>query len=568
MRFNRHVFHLDSALRHHISPSSSLSRQCRRYASDAQTSYPKRIAIVGGGIAGLSAAHFINREFPKSQITLYEAQDDVGGWIQSRKVQVDGGEVIFEYGPHTLRPAGPMSLPSLMLIKDVGVADQLVGTAMSSEGAGRRFLYYPDRLNELPSGRDDLTLAKLLKLQQAGLLSGIASVLKEPFVPPPPDDMIDDSVGEFLSRRFDKRLVDNLASAVYHGIYAGDIYQLSAAAMMPAFWRLERDYKSILGGLWKLGGKIPIHPHQSITLHQILEEAHERSYVEEDFNKLPQMPEDLAFVYFKGGIQTLVNAIEKSLRSKENVTIKTGTAVHSYENVKDKFGRINVVAGESSSEPVPYDFVVSTTPMNLTPYATVMVVNLYYQTPNLAPAGFGYLIPQSVPMDQNPEYGLGVIFDSHATPHVDEVPGTKLTVMMGGHWWQDWASYPSESEGAAMAKSMLKRHLSIDVEPDACHVTLNRDCIPQYTVGYVQRADELDADLRHNYKGRVRVVGSQFNGVGVNDVIRGAFGMAKQMKVGGLFKDGWRDTHRTGLERWTFDQSFDPGFVLGRTERH
>lgn len=79
--------------------------QCRYSSSSA--SYPERIAVLGGGVAGLSTAYFVSREFPNSKITIYEAGKDIGGWIKSKRVEVAGGEVIFELGPRTLRNATP-----------------------------------------------------------------------------------------------------------------------------------------------------------------------------------------------------------------------------------------------------------------------------------------------------------------------------------------------------------------------------------------------------------------------------------------------------------------------------
>lgn len=63
--------------------------------------------MLGGGISGLSSAYFISKEFPKSKITVFEQQKELGGWIKSSKVQVPGGDVTFESGPRTLRKATP-----------------------------------------------------------------------------------------------------------------------------------------------------------------------------------------------------------------------------------------------------------------------------------------------------------------------------------------------------------------------------------------------------------------------------------------------------------------------------
>ena len=168
-----------------------------------------------------------------------------------------------------------------------------------------------------------------------------------------------------------------------------------------------------------------------------------------------------------------------------------------------------------------------------------MVVNLFFSNPNILPVhGFGYLLPRSVPFEQNPERALGVVFDSDATIGQDDVPGTKVTVMLGGHWWDDFDAYPDEDEGASMAKALLKRHLGIYEEPRAIRVSLQRNCIPQYGVGHEARME--DASLRlESFKGRLRVAGNSYTGVGLNDCIRAARDVVKGLVDG---------TGTTGLE--------------------
>ncbi len=185
------------------------------------------------------------------------------------------------------------------------------------------------------------------------------------------------------------------------------------------------------------------------------------------------------------------------------------------------------------------DKIANLPPLSLTPSVTVMVVNLYFPGNELLPVrGFGYLIPRSVPYVQNPELALGVVFDSEVSVGQDTVPGTKLTVMLGGHWWSGWDAYPDEDEGASMAKSVLKRHLGIDKEPQVIRVALQKDCIPQYTVGHEERMAETSL-LLERFQGKLRVAGSSFTGVGLNDCVRAARDV-----VDGLV-DG---TSKTGLE--------------------
>ena len=180
---------------------------------------------------------------------------------------------------------------------------------------------------------------------------------------------------------------------------------------------------------------------------------------------------------------------------------------------------------------------------------TVMVVNVFFPGPHILPVhGFGYLLPRTISLDQNPERALGVVFDSDASIGQDDVPGTKVTVMLGGHWWDGFGTYPNEDEGASMAKAVLKRHLGIKAEPRAIKVSLQRDCIPQYSVGHEDRLADASRVLG-NWKGRLRVAGNSYTGVGLNDCVRAAQDVVKGLVAG---------TGKTGLEsfeggkRWSW----------------
>jgi protoporphyrinogen/coproporphyrinogen III oxidase len=69
-----------------------------------------QIAVLGGGITGLSNAYYLTRELPDAKITLYEADDRLGGWVRSKQVNIGNGNIVFEQGPRTLRYAMPAGL--------------------------------------------------------------------------------------------------------------------------------------------------------------------------------------------------------------------------------------------------------------------------------------------------------------------------------------------------------------------------------------------------------------------------------------------------------------------------
>lgn len=75
-----------------------------------------RAAIIGGGVTGLTSAFQLLHDPKCDDITVYEKSHRLGGWLESETIPVDGGHVLFEYGPRTLRSALPASLPLLCLV--------------------------------------------------------------------------------------------------------------------------------------------------------------------------------------------------------------------------------------------------------------------------------------------------------------------------------------------------------------------------------------------------------------------------------------------------------------------
>lgn len=98
--------------------SRSLRSRCydqRRLLSVPAKSYDA--AVIGGGITGLTTAFRLSRDPNCTKVTLYERSNRLGGWLQSETINVEGGEIVFEYGPRTLRTAVPTCLPLLDLVR-------------------------------------------------------------------------------------------------------------------------------------------------------------------------------------------------------------------------------------------------------------------------------------------------------------------------------------------------------------------------------------------------------------------------------------------------------------------
>ena len=227
--------------------------------------------------------------------------------------------------------------------------------------------------------------------------------------------------------------------------------------------------------------------------------------------------------------------------ANENAQVQITTSSHpgKQKQRSDCSHVISTLSGRTLSRITENKSIRSLWPtIGQTDAVTVMVVNVFFRESVLPVHGFGYLLPRSIPIDQNPERALGVVFDSDASFGQDNASGTKITVMLGGHWWDGYDAYPDEAEGASMARAVLRRHLHIAKEPRAIRVSIQRDCIPQYTVGHDDRMARASQDLEE-WKGRLRVAGNSYTGVGLNDCVRAAGDV-----VTGLV-DG---TMETGLE--------------------
>ena len=431
-------------------------------------------------------------------------------------------------------------------------------TSKTSPAAQNRFIYYPDHLVRMPGpgmslfgNLKNVLTEPLFDGCLNGLLFELVNGKREPHVQ-------DESVGSFVSRRFGSALADNIVSAIYHGIYAGDIYKLSARSLLPSLWLHEELSGSVIYGMSKAWQRNTQPMSKSDAQEASIQKSPRRT-----MSKAVVAAQKSSVFTFKGGIGDLANRLEEKLRGNLNVQIQEKTLVEEIEmkgrerNAKIECTTQDLTKSKKSKALWDFSHVISTIPGNQlasivsdrtpllslvqTKAVTVMVVNLFYSNPSVLPTkGFGYLLPRSLPFDQNPERALGVVFDSDASIGQDAITGTKLTVMLGGHWWDDFDTYPDEDEGAHMAKTILQRHLQITETPVAVRVSLQKDCIPQYEVGHDQRMEQASRDLEV-FEGRLRVAGNSYTGVGLNDCVRAASDVAFGLVLG---------TSRTGLEQF------------------
>ncbi|KAI1488818.1 hypothetical protein F5X96DRAFT_680192 [Biscogniauxia mediterranea] len=509
--------------------------------TDASDGPPREVAILGGGITGLTTAYYLARHAKNTHITIYEASDRLGGWIDSEPAPFDEG-VLIHRGPRMLRSGGSSTKYDDLVLYDVIVGLDLQNQIRPPKPAAQeRYIFYPDRLVRIPSpGMLANSIFKVIwslmsdKLWD-GCFKGMWNIsLKNIFSRRsllPPDAVRanleqDESLAEFLPRIMgDERPVHNLVSAMVHGIYGGDVRKLSTKHTM---------YDSA----WYKATAPPPSGHSWMALKDI--------YLLNDITtgenaaKLSGLAQGAVrwnTFMFDDGLLPLLSRLADDLEDRSNVTIRYSEPVTALRHENNKV-----------LEPDRYDQVISTLfskhlsqlaqPQNSLPSlaethaVTMMVVNLWYTNSTLLDSnhGLGYLVPTTTP--DNDECILGVLFDSDFQPR-DEPPGTKLTVMLGGHYWDDWEHLPTEEMGIQMAIQGVKKHLGIsDKEKVHASARLCRDCIPQHFVGHRERMKRAHYELLAAFKGQLMVAGPSYTSVGVVPAMRAGHDAAMRVAYG------------------------------------
>ncbi|KAJ3365486.1 oxygen-dependent protoporphyrinogen oxidase [Allomyces javanicus] len=510
-----------------------------------------RIAVVGGGISGLASAYYIKTALPRAKITVLEASPRVGGWIRSTKVALpsrtgskdsnkqNDGPIVLEEGPRTLRPVGLQGALTLDLIQRAGLQDDVIMIAKDSPSAQNRFVLHNDRIEKMPSS----LMSVLIKTwQSSSALHGIVPLAMREMMrlPRPVTDKDDDeSIHDLVSRRFSPELADTLVSAMVHGIYAGNPRQLSVQATFPVLVRAEQQYGSVVRGVMRGAGAMS--PEDRAELDKLVAARPE-------FRDLWQRATKSSIYTLQNGLESAVVALAKQLEAMD-VQVRTSAPVTRLD--AKPYGEFDVQVGaEDAPDSVVADHLVCAIPghavgrlpSNLPglrgagehePAVNVALVNVVFArdtVPDLAARsnGFGMLASARRGPSTDPAL-LGIIYDSAATPRANppvEAEVVKFTVMMQGDAFAS-AQDPNMPDRAVAA---IRRHLGVPagVEPVLVRAHLHNACIPQYSVGHVQRLRAL----RESVGPKVHLVGCGYDGVGVNDCVRSAWETARRIAAG------------------------------------
>ncbi len=197
----------------------------------------KRIAIIGGGISGLTLLHYLKQRFGNNvQITLYEREASVGGTIRSFKKD----SCLFEWGPNGFLDN---QAATLQLIDELDLSSQLI---QAQAKARRRYIQVKGNLHAIPENPLSFIQTPLLPLKDKWSL--ITGIFKK-------NISTDCSIHDYISRRFSPRLATSIVDPFISGIYAGDIKHLHMASAFPKFKRNgphKPQMHSLIGGMGQI----------------------------------------------------------------------------------------------------------------------------------------------------------------------------------------------------------------------------------------------------------------------------------------------------------------------------
>jgi oxygen-dependent protoporphyrinogen oxidase len=439
------------------------------------------VVVVGGGIAGLSAA-FALQEAGRD-VLLLEAGPRLGGVIRTE--MVDG--FVIEAGPDAILAQKP---EGLALCRALGLADRLVPTTPRQQTV---FVLRDGRLHSLPEGMMLAVPTRILPFLRSRLFSwpGKLRMGLDLFLPRRACDA-DESIASLLRRRFGREAVDRLGEPLMAGIHAGDPEQLSIRATFPRFVDLERRHRSLIRGMWAS------RPRGAATAAP-------------------------AFYSLTGGLGEIVDAVRRRLPA---YAVRLGARV---KGVRREAGRFAIKLADGSwlrtesvilavPAPAAAPLLAEMSPeagllLQTVPFASSATVALGYRREDVAHPldGYGMLVPRGEGLRTS-----ACSFVSSKFPGRAPEGHVLLRAFLGGARDPDLLQL-TDAELAALARREMRDVLGLRGSPVLERVYRWPRATPQMTVGHLERMNRLDR-IVEGLPGLL-LTGAGLHGAGLPDAI-------------------------------------------------
>jgi oxygen-dependent protoporphyrinogen oxidase len=481
-----------------------------------------RIAIIGGGIAGLAAAYELETaraSNPGLSYTLFESRDRLGGAIGS---DVVNGSVL-ERGPDSFLTEKPAAAE---LCRELGLGPELLP---SNDAERKTFIVIKNRLVPLPDGLMFLVPTKLLPTAMTRLFSLRTKIrMGLELLHPPRPSQEDESVAALVERHFGHEAVERLADPLLSGIYGGDAAQLSARTVLPKLVEMEVEYGSLTRGM------LAAHKKMRAAMAARAQGAGANG---------PNSPVPRGiFTTLRGGLQRLVDAITARL---DPLAIRLSAPVDAIERAADGW---KVTSGGVTDT---FDGVIIASPawaagallsrvdallaedLAGIPYSSSITVNLVFDESKIGPLpdGFGFLVPAS-----SGRAMLACTF-AHRKFLGRAAPGKAvLRAFLGGMRNEALMSEPDNVLVATVRRELSEilgaRVIGPQMEPEFTQVNRWRRAMAQYAVGHQDRMKRIN-DRVAALSG-IELAGNAYDGIGIPDCIRLGRKAAKQLVASSL----------------------------------
>ncbi len=463
----------------------------------------KKVAIIGGGIAGLATAYYLH-ECGRGAIdyTLIESAPYLGGKIVSAR---EKGFVI-EGGPDSFLTT---KTAALELCRALGLGGELIGT----NDAGRKvFVWSRGQLRAMPDGVMLIIPTKIMPFVKSSLISPLGKLRMgmDVLIPPRRDDA-DESLSHFVRRRLGAEALDKIAEPMIAGIYVADAENLSLQSTFPRFLDMEKKYGSLLRGV--IAQKRASHGNRN--------------------GNGSGKPTTSMFMTLRGGLQQLVEAIVARLNqdalvlNRRVVNVKReGNQYIVALNDGTQIRAADVVFATPAY--VTADFVQSIDPglakkLRMIRYVSTATVSLGFKRSELTHPldGFGFVVPRSEKRNI-----LACTWSS--TKFNDRAPdGHALVRAFIGGARSEHLVDQDDAVLAEMAREELCAMMGITATPVLTKVYRWNKANPQYEVGHAARIADIDQFVTQ-YPG-LHLAGGAYHGVGIPDCIQDGARVAEQI---------------------------------------
>lgn len=460
---------------------------------ESRTGGAGRVVVIGGGIAGLAAAHRLLDA--GRQVTVLEASDRVGGKLLPGRI----AGVRVDFGAESMLARRP---EAVALAREVGLDGRLQPPATATASIWTR-----GALRPMPKGHVMGVPGTASAL--SGVLSdeGLARIERDADLPR--TEVGDDvAVGEYVAARLGREVVDRLVEPLLGGVYAGDAYRISMRSAVPQLYQAART-------------------HDSLT--EAVREIQARAAANQQSGPV--------FMGIEGGVGQLPLAVAESVRARGGEIVTgapvselrregpTGWRVVAGDRVLRADAVVVAVPAPAAAALLRAEAPEAATELDGIEYASMALVTLAYRRAETGlPAGSGFLVP---PVD-----GRTIKASTFASQKwgwiADEDPDVIVLRTSVGRYGETEILERDDAHLVDVSRRDLKAATGLDATPLETRVTRWTDGLPQYPVGHHARVARVREHVA-KVPG-LAVCGAQYDGVGIPACIASAYAAADQLE--------------------------------------